>query len=120
MAHHVADEDPYTVVFFNRDNRLEAIRCSESGLPHRLDWSTHGKSQLSGMFFPEVSASISHETVRICIARLSAIRVEKASVFGCPPPDKGEVRVQDKPVRIRRARDAMDAGIALAPPGQDN
>jgi ABC-type sugar transport system ATPase subunit len=36
-------------------------------------------------------------------------------VFGCPPPDQGEVRVQDKPVRIRRARDAMDAGIALAP-----
>jgi ABC-type sugar transport system ATPase subunit len=36
-------------------------------------------------------------------------------VFGCPPPDAGEVRVQDKPVRIRRARDAMQAGIALAP-----
>jgi ABC-type sugar transport system ATPase subunit len=36
-------------------------------------------------------------------------------VFGCPPPDKGEVRVQDKPVRIRRASDAMEAGIALAP-----
>src|ERR1700722_19521738 len=36
-------------------------------------------------------------------------------VFGCPPPDKGEVLVQDQPVRIRRARDAMDAGIALAP-----
>jgi ABC-type sugar transport system ATPase subunit len=36
-------------------------------------------------------------------------------VFGCPPPDTGEVLVQDKPVRIRRARDAMDAGIALVP-----
>jgi ABC-type sugar transport system ATPase subunit len=38
-------------------------------------------------------------------------------VFGCPPPDTGEVRVQDKPVRIRirRASDAMDAGIALTP-----
>jgi ribose transport system ATP-binding protein/rhamnose transport system ATP-binding protein len=36
-------------------------------------------------------------------------------VFGCPPPDKGEVRVQGQPTRIRRARDAMQAGIALAP-----
>jgi ABC-type sugar transport system ATPase subunit len=36
-------------------------------------------------------------------------------VFGCPPPDEGEVLVQDKRVRIRRARDAMEAGIALAP-----
>src|ERR1700733_11918853 len=36
-------------------------------------------------------------------------------VFGSPPPDTGEVLVQDKPVSIRRARDAMDAGIALAP-----
>ena len=36
-------------------------------------------------------------------------------VFGCPPPDAGEVRVQGQPVRIRRARDAMRVGVALAP-----
>jgi ABC-type sugar transport system ATPase subunit len=36
-------------------------------------------------------------------------------VFGCPPPDAGEVRVLNQPIRIRRARDAMRAGIALAP-----
>jgi ABC-type sugar transport system ATPase subunit len=36
-------------------------------------------------------------------------------VFGAPPPDGGEVRVQGQPVRIRRVRDAMQAGIALAP-----
>ena len=36
-------------------------------------------------------------------------------MFGCPPPDKGEIRVQGQPTRIRRARDAMQAGIALAP-----
>jgi ABC-type sugar transport system ATPase subunit len=36
-------------------------------------------------------------------------------VFGCPPPDSGEVLVQNKPVQIRRAQDAMRAGIAMAP-----
>ncbi len=36
-------------------------------------------------------------------------------VFGAPPPDGGEVRVRNQPVRVRRVRDAMRAGIALAP-----
>jgi ABC-type sugar transport system ATPase subunit len=36
-------------------------------------------------------------------------------VFGCPPPDSGEVLVQNKRIQIKRAQDAMRAGIALAP-----
>jgi ribose transport system ATP-binding protein len=37
------------------------------------------------------------------------------AIFGINPLDRGEIRVDDRPVRITRPRHALDAGIVLVP-----
>src|SRR5260370_4719726 len=47
---------------------------------------------------------------------IGAGRSEEAlGAIGAPPPHKDQLHAQAQPVRIRRARDAIEAGIALAP-----
>ncbi|HEY0791922.1 MAG TPA: sugar ABC transporter ATP-binding protein [Chthoniobacterales bacterium] len=66
--------------------------------------------------YRDVSFKIHRGEIVALAGLVGAGRSEVAlGVFGCPPPDAGEVRVQGQPVRIRRAQDAMQAGIALAP-----
>ena len=66
--------------------------------------------------YADISFKIHRGEIVALAGLVGAGRSEVAlGVFGAPPPDAGEVRVQDKPVRIRRVRDAMQAGIALAP-----
>ena len=66
--------------------------------------------------YSDVSFKIHKGEIVAMAGLVGAGRSEVAlGVFGCPPPDSGEVLVQNKPVQIRRAQDAMRAGIALAP-----
>ena len=66
--------------------------------------------------YSDVSFKIRKGEIVAMAGLVGAGRSEVAlGVFGCPPPDSGEVLVQNKPVQIRRAQDAMRAGIALAP-----
>ncbi|MBW0001408.1 MAG: sugar ABC transporter ATP-binding protein [Verrucomicrobia bacterium] len=66
--------------------------------------------------YSNVSFKIHRGEIVALAGLVGAGRSEVAlGVFGCPAPDAGEIRVQDRPVRIRRAQDAMRAGIALAP-----
>ena len=66
--------------------------------------------------YSDVSFKIHRGEIVALAGLIGAGRSEMAlGVFGCPPPDSGEVLVQNQPVRIRRAQDAMRAGIALAP-----
>jgi len=37
------------------------------------------------------------------------------SIFGVDPPEQGEIRIHGKPVRLRKPREALDAGIFLVP-----
>ena len=66
--------------------------------------------------YSDVSFQIRKGEIVAMAGLVGAGRSEVAlGVFGCPPPDSGEVLVQNRPIRIRRAQDAMRAGIALAP-----
>ncbi len=66
--------------------------------------------------YSDVSFKIHKGEIVAMAGLIGAGRSEVAlGVFGCPPPDSGEVLVQDRPIQIRRAQDAMRAGIALAP-----
>ena len=66
--------------------------------------------------YSDVSFKIRKGEIVAMAGLVGAGRSEVAlGVFGCPPPDSGEVLVQNKSVQIRRAQDAMRAGIALAP-----
>ena len=66
--------------------------------------------------YHDISFKIHRGEIVALAGLVGAGRSEVAlGVFGAPPPEAGEVRVQGQPVRIRRVRDAMRAGIALAP-----
>jgi ABC-type sugar transport system ATPase subunit len=66
--------------------------------------------------YRDVSFKIHKGEIVAMAGLIGAGRSEVAlGVFGCPPPDSGEVLVQNRPVQIRGAQDAMRAGIALAP-----
>jgi ribose transport system ATP-binding protein len=61
----------------------------------------------------DISFKIHRGEIVALAGLVGASRSEVAlGVFGAPPPDAGEVRVQGQPIRIRRVRDAMGAGIA--------
>ena len=66
--------------------------------------------------YSDVSFKIHKGEIVAMAGLVGAGRSEVAlGVFGCPPPDSGEVLVQNKRIQIKRAQDAMRAGIALAP-----
>jgi ABC-type sugar transport system ATPase subunit len=66
--------------------------------------------------YSDVSFKIRKGEIVAMAGLIGAGRSEVAlGIFGCPPPDSGEVLVQNRPVQIRGAQEAMRAGIALAP-----
>ncbi len=66
--------------------------------------------------YSDVSFKIRKGEIVAMAGLIGAGRSEVAlGIFGCPPPDSGEVLVQNRLVQIRGAQDAMRAGIALAP-----
>ena len=66
--------------------------------------------------YSDVSFKIRKGEIVAMAGLIGAGRSEVAlGIFGCPPPDSGEVLVQNRLVQIRGAQEAMRAGIALAP-----
>ena len=64
----------------------------------------------------EISFDVGRGEVLGLAGLVGAGRSEVAqAIFGVDPPVAGEIRIDGRPVRIRHARDAIDAGIYLVP-----
>jgi ribose transport system ATP-binding protein len=92
------------------------------------DWYVHGDSLVAPGYFQvrglrtrahpecEISFDVGRGEVLGLAGLVGAGRSEVAqAIFGVDPPAAGEVRLDGRPVRIRHARDAIDAGIYLVP-----
>jgi ribose transport system ATP-binding protein len=66
--------------------------------------------------FDDVSISVRRGEVTVLTGLVGSGRTELLeTIFGARRPDAGEIRLNDKPVRISRPQDAIEAGIALIP-----
>ena len=92
------------------------------------DWYVHGESLVAPGYFQvrglrtrahphcEVSFDVGRGEVLGLAGLVGAGRSEVAqAIFGVDPPVAGEVLLDGRPVRIRHARDAINAGIYLVP-----
>jgi len=71
---------------------------------------------LTGAGFKDVSLRVRRGEVVGLAGLMGAGRTELLeAVFGLAPAAAGEIRVEGKPVRIRRPQDALAAGLALVP-----
>jgi ABC-type sugar transport system ATPase subunit len=66
--------------------------------------------------YHNVSFTLRRGEIVVLAGLIGAGRSEVAlGIFGSPPPERGELSVSGKPVRVHRPQDAMAAGIAFAP-----
>lgn len=66
--------------------------------------------------YRDVSFSLRQGEIVGLAGLIGAGRSEVAmGIFGAPPPKRGTISIEGKPVRISRPRDAMKLGLALAP-----